>query len=332
MSKKPFIFSIILMLALTFASASYAKPFYQGKVIKIIAATKPGGGYDWYARLAAQFMQKYLPGSTFIVKNVPGAGHIIGTNAMYKSKPNGLTIATFNRAVGMTQVVGLKGVQFDFAKMSWLGSPCSEIYSYIVNPKMFKDIHDVLKADKIRLASTGLGTVSYVNPVMMYQALGQSNFSISTGYSGAEMEMALLRGEADGIWSSIASRQGILDSGDGRVVLLVGRTKPDKYKDVPFMEEILTEEKQQPVVKLLRGIQLVGRPFAGPPGIPADRLKILRDAFEKAFKDPEVLAIAKKGKRPMDFVTWQEAEDWAKGHFNLTPDLVAKLKEAYGLK
>ncbi len=332
MSKKPFIFSIILMLALTLAATTHAKPFYQGKVIKIIAATKPGGGYDWYARLAAQFMQKYLPGSTFIVKNVPGAGHIIGTNAMYKSKPNGLTIATFNRAVGMTQVVGLKGVRFDFAKMSWLGSPCSEIYSYIVNPKMFKDIHDVLKADKIRLASTGLGTVSYVNPVMMYQALGQSNFSISTGYSGAEMEMALLRGEADGIWSSIASRQGILDSGDGRVVLLVGRTKPDKYKDVPFIEEILTEEKQQPVVKLLRGIQLVGRPFAGPPGIPADRLKILRDAFEKAFKDPEVLAIAKKGKRPMDFVTWQEAEDWAKGHFNLTPDLVAKLKEAYGLK
>jgi tripartite-type tricarboxylate transporter receptor subunit TctC len=146
------------------------------------------------------------------------------------------------------------------------------------------------------------------------------------------MEMALLRGEADGIWSSIASRQAILDSGDGRVVLLVGRTKPDKFKDVPFIEEVLTDEKHKPVVKLLRGIQLVGRPFAGPPGIPADRLKILRDAFEKAFKDPETLAIAKKGNRPMDFVTWQEAEDWAKGHFDLTPDIVAKLKEAYGIK
>ena len=332
MRKKPYIFLIIAMLALTFATATHARPFYQGKVIKIIATTKPGGGYDWYARLAAQFMQKYLPGSTFIVKNVPGAGHIIGTNAMYKSKPDGLTIATFNRAVGMTQVVGLKGVKFDFDKMSWLGSPCSEIYAYIVNPKMFGSIDDVFKTEKIRLASTGLGTLSYVCPLMLYQAKGLDNFTIATGYSGAEMEMALLRGEADGIWSSTASRQAILESGDGRVVLLIGRTKPDQYKDVPFIEEILTDEKHRPVVKLLRGLQLVGRPFAGPPGIPADRLKILRDAFEKAFKDLEALSIAKKGNRPMDFVTWQEVEDWAKGHFDLPPDIVAKLKEAYGVK
>jgi hypothetical protein len=95
---------------------------------------------------------------------------------------------------------------------------------------------------------------------------------------------------------------------------------------------VLTEEKHKPVVKLLRGIQLVGRPFAGPAGIPADRLKILRNAFEKAFKDPEALALAKKGNRPMDFVTWQEAEDWAKGHFELSSALLAKLKEAYGVK
>lgn len=332
MKKTALIFSLLLLLTLTFATASYAKPFYQGKVIKIIASTKPGGGYDWYARLMAQFMQKYLPGSTIIVKNVPGAGHIIGTNELYKSKPNGLTIGTFNRAVGLTQVVGLKGVKFDFNKLGWLGSPCSEVYAYIVNPKMFKNIDDVFKAKKVRLASTGLGTVSYVNPLMLYQAMGLSNYTISTGYSGAEMEMALMRGEADGIWSSIASRQGILDSGDGRVVLLVGRTKPEKYKDVPFIEEVLTKPKDQPVVKLLRGIQLVGRPFAVPPGLPADRLKILQEAFEKACKDPEALAIAKKGKRPMDFVNHKEVEEWAKGHFELSPDLVAKLKEAFGVK
>ena len=140
MRNKALIFSLLLVLTLTFATASYAKPFYQGKVIKIIASTKPGGGYDWYARLMAQFMQKHLPGSTFIVKNVPGAGHIIGTNELYKSKPNGRTIGTFNRAVGLPQIVGLKGVKFDFAKFGWLGSPCSEIYAYIVNPKMFKNI------------------------------------------------------------------------------------------------------------------------------------------------------------------------------------------------
>ncbi|MEW6670654.1 MAG: tripartite tricarboxylate transporter substrate-binding protein [Thermodesulfobacteriota bacterium] len=332
MRKLTLIISLVLMMTLAAAAASDAAPFYDGKVITVIVSTKPGGGYDWYARIVAQYMQKYLPGSTFIVKNIPGGGHIIGVNTLYKSKPNGLTIGTFNRAVGLTQVVGSKGVKFDFTKMSWLGSPCTELYAYIVNPKMFKNIDDVLKADKIRLAAEGLGSVSYVNPLMLYQALGQSNYSISTGYSGAEMEMALIRGEADGIWGSVGSRSAIITGGEGRAVLLVGREKPPELKDVPFIEDVLKKDSQKPVAKLLRGIQLVGRPFAGPPGIPEDRLKILREAFEKACKDPEALAIAKKADKAMDFVEWKEVEDWAKGHMELSPEIVAKLKEAYGIK
>jgi len=332
MKKRTRIVLLVILMTLVATAAGYAKPFYDGKVFTIVVSTKPGGGYDWYGRLIAQYMQKYLPGSTFIVKNVPGGGHIIGVNTVYNSKPNGLTLGTFNRALGMTQVVGAKGVKFDFAQMSWLGSPCSEVYAYIVNPKMFKNIDDVLKADKIRLAAEGLGAVSYVNPLMLYQALEQSNYSISTGYSGAEMEMALIRGEADGIWGSVSSRMALFESGDGRAVLLVGRQKPEQLKDVPFIEEVLTKESQKPVVRLLRGLQLVGRPFAGPPGIPEDRLKVLREAFEKACKDPEAIAIAAKGEKPMDFVDHKEVEDWAKGHFELPPGIVAKLKEAYGIK
>jgi len=109
-------------------------------------------------------------------------------------------------------------------------------------------------------------------------------------------------------------------------------SKPEKYKDVPFIEEILKEEKHKTFVNLLRGIQLVGRPFAGPPDIPADRLKVLRDAFEKACKDPEALAFAKRANRPMDFVGYQEVEKWAKGHFELPHSVIAKIKEAYGVK
>jgi tripartite-type tricarboxylate transporter receptor subunit TctC len=322
----------IFLLTLTITTATYAEPFYQDKVIKVIVSTKPGGGYDWYARLTAKFMQKYLPGSTFIVKNIPGGGNIIGTNFLYRSKPDGLTIGTFNRAVGVTQVVGLKGVEFDFGKFSWLGSPCSELFAYIVNAKMFKNLDDVLKAEKIRLAGEGFGALSFVCPSMFYQALGLKNYKISTGYSGAEMEMALLRGEADGTWGSVISRQAIINSGEGRVVMLMGRSKPERFKDVPFIEEVLKEPEDKPVNNLLRGLQLVGRPFAGPPGIPPDRLKILRDAFEKANNDTEALALAKKVNRRMDFVNWQEVEEWARSLMELPPILVDRLKEAYGVK
>jgi len=143
--------------------------------------------------------------------------------------------------------------------------------------------------------------------------------------------MALMRGEADGIWGSVSSRMALFENGDGRAVLLVGRGKPEALKDVPMIEDVLTKDSQKPIVKLMRGLQLVGRPFAGPPGIPEDRAKILREAFEKACKDPEALAIAKKADKPMDFVDYQEVTDWAKGHFELAPEIVAKLKQAYGM-
>ncbi|MFQ5841232.1 MAG: Bug family tripartite tricarboxylate transporter substrate binding protein [Thermodesulfobacteriota bacterium] len=333
MRKHILFLSLALVFVPLFVATTHAKPFYEGKVIKIIAATKPGGGYDWYARFMAQFMKKYLPGSTVIVKNVPGAGHIIGTNEMYVSKPNGLTIATFNRAVGMAQVVGFKGVKFDFGNLSWLGSPTDEVYCFIANPKKYKNLDDVLKADKkVRLASTGLGTVSYLNPLVLFQALGFKNYSIGTGYSGAEMQMALLRGEADAIWSSFYSRKPIIDSGEGRVVLFIGKKKPPGFEHVPFIEDVLKGEKYKPVVNLLRGIQLVGRPFAGPPGIPKDRLKILQEAFKKACNDPEALKIAKKAERPMNYIGPEEAEAWAKGLLQLPPQVVATVKRAYGVK
>ena len=164
MRKLLFVLTLVLTMTLLGMTVGHAKPFYEGKVMTVIVTTKPGGGYDWYGRLIARYMEKYLPGSTVIIKNIPGGGHIIGVNTLYKAKPNGLTIGTFNRAVGLTQVVGAKGVKFDFTKMSWLGSPCSELYAYIVNPKMFKNIDEVLKTKKIRLAAEGLGSVSYVNP------------------------------------------------------------------------------------------------------------------------------------------------------------------------
>src|SRR5680860_652054 len=112
--------------------ASTEKPFYEGKTIKLIVSTKPGGGYDTYGRMVAKFMEEQLPGSTIVVKNVPGAGHIIGCNEIYMSEPDGLTFGTFNRGLPLAQIAGLEGIEFDLSEMSWLGSPASEHYSCLL--------------------------------------------------------------------------------------------------------------------------------------------------------------------------------------------------------
>ena len=135
--------------------------YYKGKTIKLIVATKPGGGYDLYGRMMAKFMQKYLPGSKIIVKNRPGAGHIIGCSEIFHSRPDGLTFGTFNRALPMAQVADLKGVKFDLSKMSWLGSPASDLYILVMVTK-FKTIDDIRKAPKVMLASAGLGSQANV--------------------------------------------------------------------------------------------------------------------------------------------------------------------------
>src|SRR5687767_5055833 len=98
------------------AMAQTGADFYKGKTVTYIVATAPGGGYDLYGRLITEYMQRHLPGSTFIVKNVPGAGNLVGTNLLYASKPDGLTIGTFNTGLIYAQMIGREGIRFDLTK------------------------------------------------------------------------------------------------------------------------------------------------------------------------------------------------------------------------
>lgn len=323
----------LLSILIVFISAAHgdAKPFYEGKVIKIIVATKPGGGYDYWARLVGRYMEKYLPGSTVIVKNVPGAGHVIGTNEAYMAKPNGLTIGAFNRAVGLTQVVGLKGVKFDFTRFNWLGSPTSEVYSFIVRSDIYENLDDVLKADTFRMASSGLGTVGHVTHLLFYQMLGKENYTIATGYVGSEPEMALMRKEMDGTWGAIESMMPAIDQGFARCVMLIGKKQPAGLEKIPLLRDVVKDEQNKPMVNLLEGINVVGRPFAVPPKVPADRLKILQDAFYKACHDPEFLKTAEKTGKTVDFVAPDEVYTWAKNLLSLPPKTVKLIKKAYGV-
>src|SRR6187399_2887180 len=108
--KRKWMLAAVMVLATGTAQAQTGADFFKGKTVTYIVSTGPGGGYDLYGRLVAEFMQKYLPGSTFVVKHLPGAGHLVGTNTIYASKPDGLTIGTFNTGLIYNQLIGLDGV------------------------------------------------------------------------------------------------------------------------------------------------------------------------------------------------------------------------------
>jgi len=328
MKKSMFIFSLVITLILTVSASGLAKPFYDGQTIQLVVATKPGGNYDFYARLIAQGMQKYMPGSIIIVKNVPGAGHIIGANEIYSAKPNGLKFGTFNRALALSQVANLKGVKFDLGKMSWLGSAATDLYCLMTVPR-FKTLDDVLKADVVRLASAGLGSQSHITAALYAEMKGLKNFKNITGYGGGEAEMAMMRGEVDGQFASWSSMAPFAAGGHGQPVLFIGKKQPKGFENVPLLQELVKEKRYQPLLDLLLTLNVLARPFAGPPEMPADRLKILKEAFAKACADPQILNLAEKGGVAIDFTDGDEALRLIGSMLKQEPNVIKLIKEAF---
>ena len=174
--------------------------FFNGKTVNYIVATDPGGGYDTNGRLVAEFMQKHLPGSTFVVQNMPGAGHLIGTNYIYASEPDGLTIGTFNTGLIYGQLAGDPGIKFDLAKMSWIGKVSSDPRVIVVSKESGIDSFEQLKnlKEPIKFAAAGVGSASTIETTMLVKSLGLP-IQIITGYNGNDDQLAMRRGEVQGI-------------------------------------------------------------------------------------------------------------------------------------
>src|SRR6201991_401483 len=166
-------FAAAAVMAGSTAQAQQGADFYKGKTVTYIVSTAPGGGYDLYGRLIAEYMQKYLPGSTFVVKNVPGAGHLVGTNTIYAAKPDGLTIGTFNTGLIYNQLIGLDGVKFDLTKMSWIGKASSEARVIVIaaqSPiKTFQELRE--QKQPVNFATAGIGSAAYVETLMLTNLL-----------------------------------------------------------------------------------------------------------------------------------------------------------------
>lgn len=305
MRKKIVFFSLVTLLALLplFTRYAAAKPFYQGRIITLIVSTNPGGGFDTYGRLLARTMTKYLPGSTIIVKNIPGAGHIVGVNQLYASKPDGLTFGIFSRALIASQAAGVKGIKFDLTKMSWLGSCASDPRALVVSKHTpYKTVDDVVKSkEKVTFAAHGVGSMDYIDPLLVERMLGAKTWKIVTGYAGGEGELAMMRGEIHGEFMSWSQAKRMVEAGEARVVMFNADEPMKGYEDVPLLSNLVGEEYKT-LMDLLLFLVVFNRPFAGPPDIPADRIQILREAFKKSWHDPELLKQAEKLDVPIYYI------------------------------
>ena len=312
-------------MAASTAAAQTGVDFFKGKTVTYIVATAPGGGFDLYGRLVSEYMQKYLPGSTFVVKNVAGAGHLIGANTIYASRPDGLTIGTFTTGLIYNQLVKLDGVQFDLEKMSWIGKASSDprvlTLGTQVPIKSFKELQE--NKQTLNFATSGIGSAAYVETVMLTRAL-KVPAKILTGYQGTDDQLAIRRGEMHASISSRSSWEAFVKNGFGHFVVQIGGNQ----KDVPQLSELVTDQAAKALVALVQSQGDISRLTAGPPDIPQDRLDALRAAYRKAMEDPEMQAKAVKLQRPLEPAYGDDVRQMVKAALTQSPETIALLKAA----
>ncbi|HWP60374.1 MAG TPA: tripartite tricarboxylate transporter substrate-binding protein [Candidatus Acidoferrales bacterium] len=318
--------------------------FYKGKTIKIVVGFLAGDVYDLWARLYARHMPKHIPGRPeIIVQNMTGAGSMIAANHVYNvAKPDGLTLGSTLPSLYFDQLIGRQEVQYDWAKFVWIGSPVrNEHQMYMRSDAPYKTIEDIRKATvPPKCGTTGTGSTGYYVPKLMEETLG-TKFNLVTGYQGGQdIDLAVERGELHCRAFTIEAffaREPFhtwRKKGFVRNVIQTGRTRDPKLPDTPtiyeLMEQYKTPEASRRLADVILAAGALGRPLVGPPGIPPERVALLREAFNKTLKDPEFLAEIERRKYELQPVNGEELETIAKGVMVQPPDVIERMRKLLG--
>lgn len=304
-----YFYPLVLILTTFLVPSAWSQPdFYNGKTIRIIVGLSTGGGYDRAARMMARQMGKYIPGNpSIIVQNMPGAGSVTAANYVSGvAKPDGLTILAPHNNVYLSQLSGQKEVKFDLTKMHWLGSlENDDMVIFARADAPFKSVDDIIKAKELpKCGSTGVGSSDYVMSKILEETVG-AKVNHVTGYPGStEIAIALERGEVQCMGLTIATyygREPFLTwqkTSYIRFLAQSGKKRSERVPDAPTVYEMMDRyktpaNKRRTAEAMLQGGEWA-RSFLVAANTPADRVNILRAAHEKAAKDPELLAEAKK--------------------------------------
>jgi tripartite-type tricarboxylate transporter receptor subunit TctC len=313
-----------------------AAPFYEGKAIRIIVGTSPGGGYDTYTRLIARHFSKYIPGNpTIIVDNMPGAGGLVSANHLFKvAKPDGLTIGHFVGGQFLQQLLGKPGIEFDALKFEYIGVPAQDNFVFGVAKTTGVTGMEQWLASKtaVKFGAIAAGDGTYDTPKVVEVALGLP-IQVVSGYKGtAPIRLAFNSGEVAGLsnsWQSFRSTwRKELETSEVMIVLqLSAKPHPDLPKVPLAMNLAKTDEARKLIQAVVQAHGAAVRPYVLPPGTPKDRVEILRKAFMEAVKDPELLNEAGKANLEINPGSGEELERNVKELLRLEPSLVTRLKE-----
>jgi|SRR5882724_6549030 tripartite-type tricarboxylate transporter receptor subunit TctC len=315
--------------------------FYKGKTIRLIVGSTPGGFYDRWARIFAKYMPKYIGGNPeIVVQNMPGAGSLVAANYVANvAKPDGLTLGIVQYNIYMDQLVGRKEVQFDVRKFGWIGSPASEtVLLYMRKDAPYKSIRDIVKAKEApKCGSSGTVSTDYLLAKLLEDAIG-AKFNTVLGYpGGAEIDIAVEKGEVVCRAHNISAHFGREPFNSwhkkdfDRHIVQTGGKRDARLPDTPTIYELFDEYKSSDVSRRVAQVMLtggdLGRPMLVTPGTPAERLKILREAYLRSFKDTELLVETEKAKMDVDPTPGEELEALIKKVMDQPQEVTERVKK-----
>jgi tripartite-type tricarboxylate transporter receptor subunit TctC len=286
---------------ITIAHAQPAAEFYKGRSIDVYIGTSVGGGYDAYARMLSRHMGRHLPGNPVLVpKTMEGGGGMRLANFLFNAAPkDGSAFATFNRGIGFDPLLGNKGAQFDATKFNWIGSANDEVSVCVAWHGSRITRYEDLLSQELIVGASGPAADTYQFPKIVNGIL-HTRFKIITGYPGGnDIDLAMERGEIQGrcgwSWTSVkATHQSWLDQNKIDLLFQIGLSKHPDLPGVPLIMDLARSEEERTIFKLVFGRQVMAWPFAAPPGVPEERVEMLRKAFMDTIADKEFLAEAGK--------------------------------------
>jgi tripartite-type tricarboxylate transporter receptor subunit TctC len=331
----------LVFVAVAFAvaapAAAQTSATFKGETININIGYPAGGAPDLYFRVLARHYGRHIPGNPIIVpKNMPGAGTLRAANYVYNvAAKDGTELANFSSSAMVEPLMDNDQAKFDATKFSWVGSMNQEINFCGIwqRPGAPTSFADMLTKETVFASSGGLTSFGYQHPLIFKNVLG-ANVRMVSGYPGLPQAfIAVQRGEAEGMCGLVRTHIKTLwpkDVEEGRFKLIVqlGPKTTDELGPIPSIFEFAKTEEDRKIFEFHFNTKLLGRPLAGPPGVPPERLAVLRKAFQDTMRDPEFLTEAHRANLDIDPATHEQVEQLLARFANYPPEVIEKAKLA----
>jgi tripartite-type tricarboxylate transporter receptor subunit TctC len=319
-----------MLVAAVPARADAVADFYRGKTLRIIVGYGPGGGYDIYARLLAEFLPKHLPGNpTIVPQNMPGGGSFVAAKYLYEVAPkDGTVFGSLAQTLALDSV-SKKG-QIDVTRFSYLGRLVTNVDTGVATLKSgIKSFEDVRQKEYI-VGASGSGSTTVLFPTALNTYAG-ARFKLVKGYHGTtDITLAMERGEVDivgayGLPGMLTSKPG-WPKGEGATIIYQASLKRHRLiPDVPTLPELgLTGEGKQ-VLRAAASTGEIGRSILTTPGVPPERLAALRKAFNAMLKDPDFIAATEKRNLMIDPGTGEEMDEVIRDTLKLPEEVLVEV-------